>query len=194
MKRVLLVSAAVLNICAINALAQKDSSGIYKTVADFQLGKLSYAINYKTQTHSINDNLMFNNSEVKVKHEGTTYSLKKSDVYGYRDMNGVDFRFVDNKAYKIMTRTKGLITLYVYKSQKQGTKGTSEQVSEYYFSKDIGSQPQALTKDNLKAAYPDNHKFHDALDANFKEDKELAEYDSFHKMYKVNHILSMNSQ
>lgn len=32
-----------------HSLAQKDSSGIYKTTEDFQQRKLSYAINCKTE-------------------------------------------------------------------------------------------------------------------------------------------------
>ena len=59
----------------------------------------------------------------------------------------------------------------------------------YFFSVDAASEPQPLTKSNVKAAYPDNHKFHDALDAQFKEDNELYAYDNFHKMYKLNQIL-----
>jgi len=45
-----------------------------------------------------------------------------------------------------------------------------------------------LTKLNLKKAFPNDHAFHDALDAQFKEDKELINYDEFHKMYKVNRV------
>ena len=40
----------------------------------------------------------------------------------------------------------------------------------------------------LKKAFPDNHAFHDALDVNFKEDKELINYDDFHKLYKVSWV------
>jgi hypothetical protein len=183
-----IVSASVL--FTLGAFAQKDSSGIYKTVADFQQGKLSYAINYKTQTHKINDELLFNESEVKVKHEGVSYTLKKSETYGYRDMKGIDYRFVDNQSYKILNKGEAL-PLYVFKKAK-AEKGATQYVSVYYFSKDIGSAPQLLTKDNLKAAFPDNHKFHDAIDAQFRNDAELPAYDSFHKMYKVNHLLIMN--
>ena len=39
-----------------------------------------------------------------------------------------------------------------------------------------------------KKAFPDNHAFHDALDVNFKEDKELISYDDFHKLYKVSWV------
>lgn len=48
---------------------------------------------------------------------------------------------------------------------------------------------QDLTKENLKKAFPENHIFHDAQDANFKEDKDLTAYDKFYKMYKINWLL-----
>ena len=191
MKTKILVISSAFGLLSLAATAQKDSSGIYKTVKDFQQGKLSYAINYKTESHKINDNLLFNESEIKVTHQGTPYTLKKSETYGYRDTKGVDFRFVGNKAYKILNKGFSPL-LYVFQSPKQGVKGPAQYVSTYFFSKDPGSAPESLTRDNLKAAYPDNHKFHDALDAQFKDDKELAGYDSFHKMYKVNHLLMMN--
>ncbi len=62
----------------------------------------------------------------------------------------------------------------------------------YFFSTDAASAPQVLTKANLKAAIPENHKLHDALDAQFASDMELYDYDSFHKMYKLNWIIKNN--
>jgi hypothetical protein len=47
----------------------------------------------------------------------------------------------------------------------------------------------ALTLDNLKQALPDNHRFHDSLDMTFGAGQSLAEYDEFHKMFKVNRLL-----
>ena len=49
-----------------------------------------------------------------------------------------------------------------------------------------------LTMENLKKAFPENHKFHDDLTAQFKNDKELMAYDSFHKKTKLNHLLEMS--
>lgn len=177
----------------LNAHAQKDSSGIYKTAEDFQNRKLSYAINYKTEKHRINDNLLFNESGIKVRHQGMLYSMKKKETYGYRDTKGIDYRFMDNKAYKILNSNRSL-NLYVFQSLSNPNKGTAVYIPRYYFSKDLTSAPQSLTKENVKSAYPNNHKFHDAIDASFTDDKELAQYDSFHKMYKLNHILEMNSK
>ena len=134
-KLALLIASLFLTI---GAFAQKDSSGIYKTAADFQQGRLSYAINYKTEKHKINDNLLFNESEIKVEHMGTSYSLKKNETYGYRDTKGIDYRFIDNKEFKILNKADGM-PLYVYQSTKQGTKGPNQYVSMYYFRKPYNS-------------------------------------------------------
>lgn len=45
-----------------------------------------------------------------------------------------------------------------------------------------------------KIAFPDNHKFHDELNAIIKDDNGLYAYDNFHKMYKVNWILKNTSK
>jgi hypothetical protein len=184
-------SAVILSTISATGFAQTDSSGIYRTAQDFQQGRLSYAINYKTEKHKVKDDLLFRPSEIKVKHDGQIYSFKKSAIYGYRDTKGVNYRFLGNNALKILNKGEGLL-LYNFLSSTSPSKGGHINVTEYYFSKDAGSMPVALTKENLKAAFPDNHKFHDALDAAFKDDQELDAYDSFHKMYKVNHVLAAN--
>lgn len=171
--------------------AQKDSSGIYKTAEDFQQRKLSYAINCKTEKHKINPNLIFNSDEVKVKHQGETYMLKKNEVFGYRDCKGKEYKFVDNVEYSILNPTEPLL-LYFYQHPAHSAKNVDQYPPMYFFSKDATSSLQALTKENLKAAFPDYHKFHDALDANFKRDNELYAYDRFHKMYKLNWIFKNN--
>lgn len=169
--------------------AQKDSSGIYKTAEDFQNRKLSYAINYKTEKHKIKDNILFNADKIVVKHKGETYMLVKRETYGFKNTRGIVFRFVDSKDYKVLN-TGEPILIYVYDNTVHSGKNASNKPYqwEYYFSKDAISPPQSLTLPNVKAIFPENHKFHDALDAQFKSDKELYAYDSFHKMYKLNWI------
>ena len=174
-------------------IAQKDSSGIYKTAEDFQQRKLSYAINYKTEKHKIKGDLLFNNADIKVKHDGETYTLLKSETYGYRSTKGEEFRFVDNKEYKILNPGQALL-MYVYKHPAHSPKEAEKYPLTYFFSANAASAPQPLTLANIKAAFPGNNKFHDALDAQFKTDAELHAYDKFHKMYKLNEIMktSMN--
>lgn len=172
-------------------MAQQDSSGIFKTSNDFQDRKLSYAINYKTETHQINDDMLFKDGEIKVTHAGQTYMLDKDSTYGYRSMKGEDFRFVSRNEYKIINPGERLM-IYSYRHTLNANKGSIKYVVDYFFSANASASPQPLTKENLKAAYPTNHKFHDALDAEFKSDNNLASYDSFHKMTKLNHIILMN--
>lgn len=174
-----------------SANAQKNISGIYKTAEDFQQKKLSYSIDCNTEKHKISTNILFNGSEVKVKHMGTTYTMKKSETFGYRACGGKEFRFVDNKEYTILNPEETL-SIYFYQHPAHSPKEATKYPPMYFFSKDASSTVQELTKANLKTAFPDNHKFHDALDVNFKEDKEVYAYDSFHKMYKLNWIFKNN--
>ena len=188
-----LISAAL--ICfsfafAMNTSAQKDSSGIYKTASDFKAKKLSLAINCKSESHKIKINDIFSQDHITVVHDGKSYDYKKSDIYGYKLCNGETFRFSGNKDYLVMNPNEVIL---LYKLEVLQTKAQAPKTYTYYFSKDASSGLQDLTKANLKAAFPGNHKFHDELDANFKSDSELTAYDSFHKMYKVDHILVMTT-
>lgn len=174
-----------------SAHSQQNSSGIYKTAEDFQQKTLSFSIDCNLEKHKIRTNILFDGSEVRVKHMGTTYTMKKSETFGYRACGGKVYRFVDNKEYTILNPIETL-NIYYYQNPAHSPKEAAKYHPMYFFSKDAKSELQELTKANLKAAFPGNHKFHDALDVNFKEDKEISAYDSFHKMYKLNWILKNN--
>ena len=133
-------------------------------------------------------NILFDGADVKVKQMGKTYTMKKTETFGYRSCGGKEYRFVDNKTCKILNPGEPLL-IYVYQHQSHSPKEAQKYAPMYFFSVDAASEPQPLTKSNVKAAFPDNHKFHDALDTQFKEDMELYAYDSFHKIYKLNRIL-----
>jgi hypothetical protein len=181
--------ACISFVFAPGAFAQKDSSGIYKTANDFIAKKLSLAINCKTETHKIKINDIFSQDHITVVHGGKSYDFKKSDIYGYKLCNGETYRFSGNRNYQVMNPNEVIL---IYRMEVPQTKAQAPKVYNYYFSKEAASSLQDLTKGNLKAAFPTNHKFHDGLDADFKGDNELTSYDSFHKMYKVNHILEMS--
>lgn len=80
------------------------------------------------------------------------------------------------------------ITIYKYQHPSHSPKEAEKYAPKYFFTTKSSSVLQELTKMNLKKAFPNDHAFHDALDAQFKEDKELINYDDFHKMNKLNHI------
>ncbi|QJB37245.1 hypothetical protein HF324_05010 [Chitinophaga oryzae] len=173
------------------AVAQKDSSGIYQTAADFQQKKLSYAINYRTEKHKIRTNILFDGNEIKVKHDGRTYTMDKARTYGFKDTKGNVYRFVDRKEYRVLNPEESIL-IYEFKHLAHSPKDAQTYQPEYFFSKDAVAELQPLTKANLKAAFPDNHKFHDALELQFRRNEELIEYDSHHKVYKLNRIYTNN--
>ena len=59
---------------------------------------------------------------------------------------------------------------------------------DFYFSTQLDGPIQPLTLEALKLATPNNHTFHNALDAQF-QNANVVDYDNFHKMYKVNQLL-----
>jgi len=98
---------------------------------------------------------------------------------------------VKKHGYTVLNAGEAIV-IYKYVHASHSPKEAEKYAPRYFFTTANSDVLQPLTKDNLKAAFPANHKFHDALDAACKDDKDLYEYDSFHKTYKVNHVLLMN--
>lgn len=166
-----------------------QQSGIYLNAADFETGKLAYAINCKTEKHKIKLHEFLGKDYITVIHDKQPYDLKKKEIFGYKDCDGAIYRLGMDKHYQVMNPMEKIL-LYVI--EIPGSKGQSKQ-DYYYFSASASGEIKELTLDNLKRAFPDNHKFHDALDAEFGSGNDLVLYDSFHKMYKVNRLY-MSSQ
>lgn len=173
-------------------IAQKDSSGLYLTPEDFGSKKLSYAIDCNTEKHRIKSDLIFNDSKIQVTHEGKKYTLEKSQTFGYRGCDQEVYRFVEKLRYKMLNPQEPLL-LYFYQHLAQAPKFVEQHPPQYFFSVGPG-RVQKLTIANVKTAFPDNHSFHDAVDAQFKHDKDLYAYDEFHRMYKLNWVLKTNQQ
>lgn len=97
------------------------------------------------------------------------------------------------QGYKIVNPGEEIV-IYKYSHMGHSPKEAEKYVPKYFFTSKSSDTLQDLTKANLKKAFSDNHTFHDALDTNFKEDKELISYDEFHKMYKLNWILQNSTK
>lgn len=191
-KNIFFLTAIGLLAISMNATAQKDSSGIYQTADDFRNHKLSYAINYKTEKHKINDYLLFNSTQVKVTHHGTTYTLDKSAIYGYKSTTGEVFRFVGIEAYKVLNPDEDIL-LYLHTTPVNPLLDPTKKVEEhYYFSKDAASSLIDLTIGNLEKAFSDNSKFLASIDKYFKKDEQLVSYDTKRKMYTLNRLLQLS--
>jgi hypothetical protein len=97
-----------------------------------------------------------------------------------------------DKNYTVLN-AKESIVIYKYLHPGHSPKEAEKYTPKYFFTTGASDVLQELTRSNLKKAFPANHPFHDALDATFKDEKELISYDDFHKMYKVNWLLKQHS-
>ena len=169
-------------------VAFAQNSGVYLSASDFASGKLAYEINCSTEKHKIKLNEFLNQDYITVVHEKQSYKLQKKEIFGYKDCDNLTYRFAGSIFYVIINPTEKIL---LYKHNIEASKNQKEEV-HYYFSVSGAGEIQTLTLMNLKKAFPENHKLHDALDAEFKTDDELATYDSYHKMYKVNRLFASN--
>ena len=97
----------------------------------------------------------------------------------------------NDKNYTVLN-AKESIVIYKYQHLGHSPKEAEKYTPKYFFTTGSSNVLQPLTRSNLKKAFPSNHPFHDALDATFKDDKELISYDDFHKMFKVNWLLKQH--
>ncbi len=175
---------SLFSLTTLFAFAQ--NSGVYLSASDFASGKLKYEINCSTEKHKIKLNEFLEKPYITVFHDNKSHELQKKEIFGYKDCNGSVYRFVEQHHYVVVNPTENIL---LYKHVIVASKNQQEAI-HYFFSNGSAGNVQELTLTNLKSTFPENHKFHDALDSNFKSDGDLAEYDSFHKIYKVNRLYS----
>ena len=172
------------------AFAQKDNSGIYRNGDDFAKGKLSLAINCKTEKHKIKLNDFFSLPYIIVKHNDSSYKLYKKDIFGYKMCDGSVYRF-DNKKELLLLNPTEQILIYKHIIAKPPT-GLNN-VTNYYFSLGSNSPVKLLTKSNLKAVFPGYNKFYESLNTEFKYNTQLAKYDDNHKIFRLNWLYQNNN-
>lgn len=182
MKTIKVITMMTLIGTSFSSIAQQDSSGVYSSAADFKNRKLAYAINCINEKHKIKLNEFLNQSFITVVHDQKSIKLQKKNIFGFRDCDNTISRFVGKSHYTILNPDEEIL---LYKHILASPKA---QAVHYYFSKSANDEVMKLNLTNLKKAFPNNHKFHDSLDAEFGKDIDLAQYDSFHKMYTVNRI------
>jgi hypothetical protein len=162
------------------------TSGVFLTADDYKNVRLSFEGDCSSKTHKLELHNVLNKPYIDVTHETEKRRFAKSDLFGFRACDGHDYRFVSNLEYQIL-ESKDLY-IYVYESHVSHGKGSYADL-EYYFSAGAEGPVLALTKEDLKKSFPDNQRFHEALDAVFGPKKKLSEYDKTHKMFKVNQLL-----
>jgi hypothetical protein len=100
--------------------------------------------------------------------------------------NAAVVRVVDGRTYRVIRAEP----LYLYELDRLVPSGKRVlTVADRYFSTAADAPLHALTLNELKRAYPDNHKFHDILSIAFANDAELTRWDAFHHEYLVARLL-----
>ena len=165
--------------------AQK--SGVFKSYADFQAGKMEYGIDCATEKHKIKLNDFLGKDYITVVHDGKPYDLKKAETWGYQLCDEKLIRFQGNNHFPL--EDKDILWIYTKQSVTTVQRGKTETITIYYFSKGGNGEIKELTLLNVKAAFPDNHMLHDAIDTQFKTNASLNEFDQYHKHFKINHFL-----
>jgi hypothetical protein len=101
------------------------------------------------------------------------------------------------QTYRVAGKTRVKIVdstgFYVYSVNKlvQGEK-IARPEDMYYFSVDADGPLLELTKGNLEKAFASNAKFRYALEAQFRSDKQLMEYDRYGKVYKLKYLYTQS--
>ncbi len=189
----LLITVVIFLAYSQSSFAQKDSSGIYYTEQDFIDKKLSFAINVKTEKHKINDTYFLNESDIRIKHHDSVYTVKKSEIWGYKSTSGMTIRFYDNNTYEVLNPNEQVL-LYKHVHITPEVKSAPTVFILYFFTRYAQNVPVELTKANVKAAFGDNPKFCAAIDENFKSDGQLIAFDKDNHLYKLNWLLQMSSK
>ncbi|THU39179.1 hypothetical protein FAM09_11730 [Niastella caeni] len=169
----------------VSGMALNAQSGVYLTQTDFENNRLTYATNAVSDETKIRFNEFIEKPFIIVKHNGEKIHLFKDEIYAYKNKNNI-VRTWNFTPYYFLE--KGHVWIYykdVYTSQPKGT----QRVRKYFYSTHGKGEILPLTVHNLKRSFPNNNLFHLHLDAQFRSDAELAHYDNFANMRKVNYLL-----
>jgi hypothetical protein len=159
---------------------------VYLTADDYKNSRLSFDGDCESKTHKLELHDVLHKSYIHATHGTEKHRYAKSDLFGFRACEGSDYRFASNLEYQILEAKE----LYVYAREVPVSHGRGiHTIRGYFFSAGPDGPVLALTLENLKQAFPDNHRFQDALDATVGAGRKLAEYDESHKMFKVNRLL-----
>lgn len=167
------------------AVAQKKASGLYLTQLDFENGTLSYFTKDPDQKIRINFHEFLDKPYITIKQGGEKTILFKDEIFAYRN-KGKIVRTRDLVSYNFIEH--GVIWIY-YKDINVALGKGMKRERKYYFAVSPKDKILPLTIYNLKRSFPDKHKFHNFLDAQFRSDSELASFNSFANKFQVNHLL-----
>ena len=160
--------------------------GIYKSADDFR-NNIYYLSSTNGEKVKINSGNIFKENIVNVKVGNKKIQLNKSEYYGFRDEKNRVFRFYENQTYHLLNPTE---KIFIYRKKVLGGPKGNLTTYKYYFSLTPESNLVELTTFNLKTIYKSNPTLLEKIDLHFKNDVELAEFDSFTNKFKLNNVLN----
>lgn len=135
----------------------------------------------------INLNELFNKPYITIKLNDTIIKLCKDSVFGLLDCTNTIYRLYLKDRFTLINTGEHVL---IY-SQTTFVQNKSFPETNYFFSVSANSAILPLTIWNLKKAFPGDDSFHDLIDAYFKYDSELINYDYFHKEFKINYLFDL---
>ena len=164
-------------------------SGIYLSAADFRAARLEHPIDCRTARHVIDRHTVRRNSYIDVEHEGQHFRHEKRDIFGYRDCDGRDIRFVDGAEYVVVEAGP----IYIYTSERIAHRGRPYgRVTIFSFSAAPDSAVFPLTLANLKQAYSSERQFQLLIDDAAQRGDDLTAYDEVRKTYRLNLLFAQS--
>jgi hypothetical protein len=185
----LMISIFIMASFSQKTIAGTQTTGLYLTSEDYINHKLSFETD-GSNGNSIRLNGFFESGNVVVIYNGKKQVLSKNEVFGYRS-NNQDYRYFNNKAYKILD----IKDFYIYSSLKLIQQGKGlKRVEAYFYSSTVKSAVEPLSIKNLQNTYAENPKFKYMVEAEFSSDNALVQYDAAIKEYKLKYIFEQSAQ
>jgi hypothetical protein len=185
--KVLVAIAFVMSAMGLKAQPANTEKGIYLNEQDYKNHKLSYVLGSHDKLQL---NEFLNGKNISLFYQGKKVKLTKNDIFGYR-LQGQDFRFYNNEAYRIIDSAGFL--LYSHPKLVQQGKGPKP-VEQFYYSLN-GAQPVLdLTIPNLWKSFPKQVSFRYSLESNFTGDADLMTYDKLSNQYKIKYLYFKQKQ
>ncbi|ASU32008.1 hypothetical protein [Mucilaginibacter xinganensis] len=185
--KVLMAIILVISAMGLRAQTANKEKGIYLTEQDYKNHKLSYLL----ESHDkLQLNEFMNGKNVSLTYQGKKIKLAKQDIFGYR-LQGQDFRFYQNEAYRIIDSAGFL--LYSRSKLVQQGKGPKP-VEQFYFSGGANEPLLGLTVANLWNSFPKQVSFRYSLQRNFNGDADLVAYDKLSGQYKIKYLYFKQNQ
>jgi hypothetical protein len=176
---------------AVSPARDTRSGGIYLSYDQFRHHSLSYPFDCQSPSDKLELNNFLGGSSIQVVHQGEKHSLLKDQIFGYRDCNGIDYRFYNKSPYRILDTAQ----FYLYSLNKlvQGSK-IARPATVYYFSTDASAPLLPLTIANLETAFAANQSFIYKLHSDFRSDADLITYIPSLKTYKLKYAYAQSSK